>query len=437
MAETLIRGGFLLTQDENLGNIPEGDVLIRDNFIAAVGCGLVAPNAEVIDATGRIVMPGLIDGHRHMFSGILRGACSNTRYVGNSGGYFDIVIRQFGGSFTPEDTYVSSQLGALESLNGGITTLHAWDHNMISHEHARASASALIASGLRGRYSYGPPNSTMILDQPGVLSLREERFGHDRGGRASTSDGRWTLGIATRGVELGKPEIWEPEFAFARQHGIPITAHVMDGQMADMRKRDALGSDVLAVHVYGADAADIQYLKESGTTVCIATPASARSGSSTSPVIKLMEAGIPLCLSVDSTAGCDTADMFAVMRITMIVERMLHHDAGVYSCAQVLKHATLDGARALGIDDITGSLTPGKRADIITINTRALNLAPLTVPETLVASCVYPSNVESVFVDGKCLKRDGRLLGVDVDEFVALANATLRNLEARVGRALE
>jgi 5-methylthioadenosine/S-adenosylhomocysteine deaminase len=437
VSETLIRGGLLLTQDDQIGNISKGDVLIRDNLIAAVGENLAAPGAEVIDATGRIVMPGLVDGHRHMFSGILRGACSNTRYVGNSGGYFDIVIRQFGGSFTPEDTYISSRLGALESLNGGITTLHAWDHNMISPEHARASARAMSETGLRGRFSYGPPNDTMILDQAGVLSLRESMFAHDVNGRASTADGRWNLGIATRGVENGKPEVWEPEFAFARRQGIPITAHVMDGQMPTMRKRRALGSDVLAVHVYGADEEDIRYLKESATPVCTATPASARSGSSTSPIVKLMEAGVTLCLSVDSAAGCDTADMFAVMRITMIVERMLHHDAGVYSCAQVLKHATLGGARALGLGDITGSLTPGKRADLIMINTRALNLAPLTVPETLVASCVYPSNVETVFVDGRCLKRDGRLVGVDVDAFVDSANASLQNLEKRVGRRIE
>jgi 5-methylthioadenosine/S-adenosylhomocysteine deaminase len=153
VSEILIRGGVVLTQDEQIGNLPAGDVLIRDKFIVAVGEGLVAPEAEVIDATGRIVMPGLVDGHRHMFSGILRGACSNTRYVGNEGGYFDIVIRQFGGSFTPDDTYVSSRLGALESINGGITTLHAWDHNMISYEHARASSRAMSETGLRGRFS--------------------------------------------------------------------------------------------------------------------------------------------------------------------------------------------------------------------------------------------------------------------------------------------
>src|SRR6266851_8654130 len=128
MSEILIRGGCVLTMDDRLGTLRSGDVLIRDRLIAEVGERVFAPDAEVIDATGRIVMPGLVDGHRHMFSGILRGACSDTRYTGNEGGYFEIVIRRFGGSFTPEDTYVSSRLGALESINGGITTLHAWDH---------------------------------------------------------------------------------------------------------------------------------------------------------------------------------------------------------------------------------------------------------------------------------------------------------------------
>jgi cytosine/adenosine deaminase-related metal-dependent hydrolase len=437
MNEILIRGGTVLTMDDRLGTLGTGDVLIRDQCIAEVGERLFAPAAEVIDATGRIVMPGLIDGHRHMFSGLLRGACSDTRYTGNEGGYFEIVIRRFGGNFTPEDTYISSRLGALESINGGITTLHAWDHNMISYDHALASAQAMIETGLRGRFSYGPPNDTMVLDQAGVLRLRTALFGGTVNGAAATADGRWTLGIATRGVELSKPEIWEPEFAFARTHGLPITAHLMEGNIPPLRARGALGPDVLAVHVYGADEADIGYLVETRTPVCIATPASARSGSPTSPVVKLMQAGVPLCLSVDSTAGCDTADMFAVMRITMIVERMLHRDAGVYTCAQVLRHATIEGAHALGLGDITGSLTPGKRADLIVINTRALNLAPLTVPETLVASCVYPSNVEAVFVDGRCLKRDFRLVGVDVAAFVDLANGTLKRLEARVGRRIE
>jgi 5-methylthioadenosine/S-adenosylhomocysteine deaminase len=437
MTSTLIKDAYVMTMDDHIGTLKRGDVLISGRDVAAVGEDLTAAAEEVIDGTGRIVMPGLIDGHRHMYAGLLRGGCSDTSYTGNEGGYFEIVIRRFGGSFTPEDTYVSSRLGALESINGGITTLHAWEHNMISPDHAQASARAMYETGLRGRFSYGPPNDTMVLDHEGVLRLKEEMFSKKYFGRWSTDDERWQLGIATRGVELDKPEIWEAEFAFARRHGLPITAHVMEGQVPALKQRHALGADVLAVHVLDPSDEDIKYLLESATPVCVATPALARSGHHTTPISKLMRAGIPICLSVDSTAGCDTADMFAVMRITMIVERMLHADASVYSTRQVLRHATIEGARALGLDHVTGSLTPGKRADLIVINTRALNLAPLTVPETLIASCTYPSNVEAVFIDGRCLKRDGKLVGVEVDEVVHQANAALRHLEARVGRPIE
>ena len=437
MTDTLIKNAYVLSMDDKIGTLKQGDVLIKGREIAEVGSNLKAKADKTIDGTGRIVMPGLIDGHRHMFSGILRGGCSDTSYTGNEGGYFEIVIRRFGGNFMPEDTYISSRLGALESINGGITTLHAWEHNMISFDHARASARAMHETGLRGRFSYGPPNDTMVLDQRGVVRLKKEMFSKKVNGHWTTDDERWQLGVATRGVELAKPEIWEPEFTFARGEDLPITAHVMERQIPSLKERRALGPDVLAVHVLEASDDDIHYLAETRTPVCVATPALARSGHHPTEVSKLMKAGIPICLSVDSTAGCDTADLFAVMRITMIIERMLHADASVYSTKQVLRHATIEGARALGLDRITGSLTPGKRADIIVINTSALNLAPLTVPETLLSSCTYPSNVETVFIDGRCVKENGQLVGVDVADVVLKANTSLRQLEKRVGQPIE
>src|SRR5215471_16652139 len=116
MTSTLIRGAYVITMDDRIGTMKRGDVLISGRDIAAVGENLTAAAEEMIDGTGRIVMPGLIDGHRHMYSGLLRGGCSDTSYTGNEGGYFEIVIRRFGGSFTPEDTYLSSRLGALESI---------------------------------------------------------------------------------------------------------------------------------------------------------------------------------------------------------------------------------------------------------------------------------------------------------------------------------
>jgi 5-methylthioadenosine/S-adenosylhomocysteine deaminase len=437
MSKILIKGAYIISMDDKIGTLKKGDVLIEGRDIAAVGEDIDLKVDEVFDGTGRIVMPGLVDGHRHMFSGLLRGGCSDVSYTGNQGGYFEIVIRRFGGNFTPDDTYMSSRLGALESINGGITTLHAWEHNLISLDHARASARALHETGLRGRFSYGPPNDTMIVDQEGVLQLKREMFPNKVDGFWSTKDERWHLGIASRGVELDKPEIWEPEFKFARKNGLQITAHVMEGQITSLRNRSALGPDVLVVHVLAASDDDIKHLVDTRTPVCIATPALARAGHHVSPVLKLMKAGVPICLSVDSTAGCDTADMFAVMRITMIIERMLHADAGVYSTHQVLRHATIEGAKALRMDDIIGSLTPGKRADLIIINTNALNLAPLTVPETLISSCTYPSNVETVFADGRCLKRDGKLVGVDVPDFIEKANDALRKLEVRVGQRIQ
>src|SRR5215470_6063875 len=128
MAKIQIKGAYIISMDDKIGTLKKGDIAIDGRDIAAVGESLDVRADEVIDGAGRIVMPGLVDGHRHMFSGILRGGCSDTTYTGNQGGYFEIIIRRFGGNFTPDDTYMSSRLGALESINGGITTLHAWEH---------------------------------------------------------------------------------------------------------------------------------------------------------------------------------------------------------------------------------------------------------------------------------------------------------------------
>jgi 5-methylthioadenosine/S-adenosylhomocysteine deaminase len=422
MSATLIRDAEVVTMDDDLGTLTEADVLIRNSLIEAVGPGLDAPDAEVIDGKGKVVMPGLIDGHRHMFSGLLRGGCSDVTYTGNTGGYFEVVIKQFGGSFTPEDTYRSSRIGALESANSGITTLHAWDHNLMSPEHARASLKAMRDSGLRGRFSYGPPNDTMVLDLDDVAALREEQFGNKSDGRWETDDGLWHLGIATRGVELSNPEIWEKEGAFAREHGLPWTAHLMaEGDVTTLKEHGFLGPDLLACHALNASEAELAELAATDTPVCVSSPALARAGDHLSPVVDLMRAGVRVCLAVDSTAGCDTADMFAVMRITMLVERLRHKDAGVYSTEDALRQATIDG-----------SLTPGKRADVLVINRTSLNLAPWTVTNTLLSSCVYPSDVEAVFIDGRCVKRDGALVGVDVAAEVKAANEAFANLESRV-----
>jgi cytosine/adenosine deaminase-related metal-dependent hydrolase len=149
--KTLIRGAYVLTMDEELGTIHDGDVRIEGDRITAVGRELAADGAEVIDGTDCIVLPGFVDTHRHMWGAMLRGcAC-----YGDLGTYFHDVVFTYGANYTPDDTYASSRFGLAEAVDAGITTLHAWEHNLQTRGHAEAAIAALRESGLRGRFSYG------------------------------------------------------------------------------------------------------------------------------------------------------------------------------------------------------------------------------------------------------------------------------------------
>lgn len=429
---TIFRGGHVLSMDDGIGVIEGGDVLIRGREIVAVGRNLPAEGAETIDCAGRVVMPGFIDGHRHCFSGLVRGGGIDAAY----GSYFDIIVKGFGCRYTPEDTHLSVRLGALESIESGITTLHAWEHNLISLAHAEASARALHETGLRGRFSFGPPNDTMVVRNDDLIALRGERFTGSLNGVAATPDERWQLGLSTRGVERDEDEVWQREIAFARDQGIPITAHVHKGQIPKLHERGALGPDFLAVHVNDATVADIELLRRTDTPVCVAPIALARTGLGWSPIIDLMQGGVPICLSIDSLAGSDSSDYFVLMRFSLFSMRMLHRDITIYSPTHVLHQATLGGAKALGIDRITGSLTPGKRADLIVLDPRTLNMTPTTVLTSQIVLCAQPRNVEHVYIDGVARKRDGCLVGVDLAEEMAAANAALRQLERRAGQSI-
>jgi 5-methylthioadenosine/S-adenosylhomocysteine deaminase len=443
MSKTLITDALVLTMDEGLGTLPRGDVLIDGSRIAAVGPGLERESGvEVIDGRDRIVMPGFVDTHRHMWAAMLRGcAC-----YGDLGTYFHDVVFTYGANFTPEDTYASVRFGLAEAIDSGITTMHAWEHNIQTPRHADAALEALEESGLRGRFSYGPSSDpeagssfaqgTETIDLDDVLRLRKERFGDP--------DRRLHLGIACRGVDYSQPEIWQREFAWAREHGLPITTHTMMTAHDVERVRaigvyqehQALGPDVLLVHAIHTNEEERRYLAETGTPVSLSILSEMRVGMGIPPIVEMMSAGVPLCLSVDTMAASDNSDMFAVLRVTMLVARGVHQDGKVYQPDQVLRHGTIDGARALGLGDVTGSLTPGKRADVIVLRADDLNLAPINVADGQVVLAAQPRNVEHVWVDGIARKRDGELVGVDTAQLVRGAKDAVAGLSERLGRPL-
>ena len=442
MGRTLIADALVLTMDDELGTLPRADVLIEGQRIAAVGPDLPRQQGvDVIDGRDKIVMPGFVDTHRHMWAAMLRGcAC-----YGDLGTYFHDVVFTYGANFTPDDTSGSVRFGLAAAVDSGITTMHAWEHNIQTPAHADAALQALTESGMRGRFSYGPSSDpeagssfaqgTETIDLDDVLRLRRERF--------ATDDGILHLGIACRGVDYSQPGIWQREFAFAREHGLPITVHTMmtahdvekERAISVYEEHEALGSDVLLVHAIHANEAERAYLARTSTPVSLSILSELRTGMGIPPIVEMMQAGVPLCLSVDTMAASDNSDYFAVLRATLLVPRGQHGDATVYQPDQVLRHGTIDGARALGISDETGSLTPGKRADVIVLRATDLNLAPINVADGQVVLAAQPRNVEHVWIDGVQRKRDGELVD-DADALVANARAAVAGLSERIGKPL-
>src|SRR3954466_14038717 len=438
MGSYLVREAHLLTLDGGGSGLETGDILIEGRHIADIGRSVSAEGAEVIDGRGMIAMPGLIDTHRHCWGSILRGgAC-----YGNLGDYFAKNVFTYGAAFSPEDNYTSIRFGMAEAVDSGITAVHAWEHNIQTPQHARASLQALRESGMRGRFSYGPsadpqsPRSFVqgsdTIDLDDILRLRDEEF---------SAPGRFDLGIAARGVEFSQEPVWKREFAFAREHGLPITSHSMmtphdiehHRSVRVYRDNDALGPDLQLVHCIRVDEEEIAWLAQTGTHVSISIMSNLRCGMGLPPVLAMTRAGVAVSLSLDTMAAGDNADMFATMRITMGIERAKADDGSAYQPIEVLGQGTAAGARYLGLHNGLGVLRKGALADVILLRATDLNMAPLNVTDGQVVLCAHPSNVDTVFIDGELRKRGGELVGIDTAAIVRDATTAVAGLRERVG----
>src|SRR3954453_14345643 len=223
----LIRGGTVLSMD-SIGDLPRADVLIDGDTIAAVEPDISA-DAEVIDATGRIVLPGFVDTHRHTWEAAIRGSAPDAPLDD----YFVEVLDTFAPVYRPEDVYASNLAGALECLNAGITTLVDWSHINNTPEHPDAGIAGLAESGIRAQYAYGSANlsladywfdSSIRIPGDDVRRIRDKYF--------SSDDQLLTMGLATRGTGFCKDDVVASEWELARELGIPITVHVAMGRLA-------------------------------------------------------------------------------------------------------------------------------------------------------------------------------------------------------------
>jgi cytosine/adenosine deaminase-related metal-dependent hydrolase len=414
--------------DPVIGDLPNGDIHVRDGAIVAVGAGLDAPGAQVIDGATLIACPGFIETHWHMWGAVARNMAGEEEKTG----YFPFS-RVLGTLFSPEDNARGVRLALAEGIASGITTVHNWSHNLLSPAYADAEIAVHREVGSRARFAYGysrntQANETLPLDD--VARVQRQYF-------AGTGGGLLTLGIASRGVESNTIDICRREWEAARKLGIGITTHSgTNPRRADSVKRMAdaglLGSDVIVVHATNTAPGDFDLLARTQTPVSLSPYTELRTGFGLPPTGDMMKAGVPLGFSVDTTLLCGNADMFAIMKAIQNVENGIRQSEFALPPRKVLEIATMGGAKALGLADRVGSLTPGKRADLILVRTTDLNMAPMTEPVRMLVQSAQPANIELVMVDGRILMRAGRFTTIDVPKVVAEANQTIARVRAQV-----
>ena len=432
--QTVIRNVHALTMDEGIGEVSGVDILIEGNTIRDVAKVVqAAEDATVFDGSRYLAIPGIIDTHRHLWMTLFRGWAMD----GVLRAIQEQLHHQYGTRFTPENSSTAASVSLAEAIDSGITTINAWEMNVQTPDHAEAVVRALDDSGIRARYSYGPPTAKppARVDTAGVANLMASRFSFTSPVPNSNSNGLIHLGIASRGVELMEPDIWQPDFAFARANNVRLTAHVRGPSIDQLAANDGLKSDLLAVHGVSVEPRHIEYLAKADVPISVATAPMAKIGEPSSPIVEYMRGGVRVCLSVDSVSASDNCDMFSIMRMSVLKERNLHKDPTVYSPDDALRQATIDGARALGLGDVTGSLTPGKRADIVLLRLDDTNMVPLNSAVALVVFAAQPRNVEAVWIDGVMRKRAGSLVDVDVPALASKAQTTIDALKKAVAEA--
>ncbi|HEY6493985.1 MAG TPA: amidohydrolase family protein, partial [Trebonia sp.] len=437
-ANLLIRDGYLLTMDSG-GDLPGADVHIRDGVIQQIGRNLDVPEAEVIDASGKIVAPGLVDTHWHMWNTLLRGMSDGrpTPDGPDRSGYFATCVG-IGRHFLPGDTYAGTRLAAAEAIDAGITTVHDWAHNIRGLDWAEAGLRALGESGLRARFSYGYETghaNDQLMALNDLAAIRSAWPSYH-------ADDRIHLGVAWRGTGGSNPamrvapELYRAEIAAARELGLPLSVHACGpagaaGQVRTYADEGLLGPDLQLVHMNNASAAEIALAAEAGAPVSVSPWTELQIGYGQPVTGELLAAGLPVGLSVDTTMLSGNADLFAVMKVTQACANGQARDEFALTARDVLRLATLEGARTLGLGAVTGSLTVGKRADVIVVSPDSLSLGVVTDPARLLVTAATPRDVELVVADGRVLKRDGRLTTVDPREITRSARKSLAGVLAR------
>lgn len=410
--KTLLRGGMVVSMDPALGDLPRGDVLIEDGRIAAVAPEIEAADAESVDAGGKIVLPGFVDTHRHTWQTAFRGLGADWT--------FDQYRVAAHGTLKPhyraEDVYLGNLLGRLEALNSGVTTMLDWFHCALHPENADAAIAGLHDAPGHSIFCYGADGPDI---GPEIRRVRKLLPGDD-------------LALGLRGPVISTLDETAADVALARELGLPVSVHVHgtggwphgDRPIAGMRDRGLLDERTTVVHGNGLSDDQLAMLADAGASVSVSPDVELKMGFEPLITGRALAAGIRTTLSVDDCLSAG-GDLFGALRTALAAER------GGVTARALLECATVNGARACGRD--TGSLSPGKAADLVLLDAEDLSVFPVADPVRTIVSAGHPGLVDSVWVAGKAVKRHGRLLGVDLPPLRARLLESRERIAAAAG----
>jgi cytosine/adenosine deaminase-related metal-dependent hydrolase len=431
----VLRGGYVLSMDERIGELPSGDVLVEDGVIAAVAAHVEVQEAEVIDVSGHVVMPGFVDTHRHTWQTPFRGICADWALED----YFRGIRMSISPNCSAHDVYAGNYLGALEALDAGVTTILDFSHCNNTPEHADGALQGLIDAGIRAMFAYGyypAPTSVPIFTEHEQRLADARRV---REQRLSSDDALVTMGVALTEVGLLPFEQTIAEARSARELGVPSVLHtgctwgslVTEG-IPELDHHRLLGPDQVHVHCNTLDERDFRRLADNDCKVSSSPETEIQMGMGHPVIRRALELGMRPSLSCDVMSS-NSGDMFSQMRIGLQFERCMRNDTFNernlmpdrldLTVRDALHWGTANGAHAMGLEGRIGSLTPGKQADIIVIGGRRLNMVPMADPVGCLIAQANPSNVQHVLVAGRFVKHDGELVGVDLGRALALAEA--------------
>lgn len=422
----LLKGAYIICMDHQHTIIPKGDILIQNGRIEKIAAHIDDQDCRIIDAKGKYAVPGFINTHNHMWEGVTRGFSAAMTMPD----YMDWLIKKIGHLLTPEDVYLGTLISSLEQINAGVTTALDWAHATNSPAHADAGIDALQESGIRAVYAYGLLGPSFRY--PYSDGVEGKKYMNDvhrmKKERLSSTEALVTLGLATTAPKHSELNKLKYEAQVAEELDALLTMHIgplpyKDSGTMRISELHAIGiinSRFNFVHGNDITQEDLQSLKESSASLSVTPEVEWQMGHGVPPILPASQAGINLALGTDVSASVSN-DMFAQMRSAYATATGMAHQKAFQenklyahtlpiTLTEILAMSTIGGAKAIGLDRVTGSLETGKQADVILIDNQTVNMIPATNPITNIVLHANPGNIDTVIIGGKVLKERGKLL---------------------------